>query len=465
LIQIPIRSICRAVAVTALLVLPATGAVFAAPVLMISIDGMKPEYVLEAESRGLKIPYLRSLMSSGVYAAGVIGVWPTVTYPSHTTLVTGVAPAEHGILANLEFDPLHHFDAAWFWYAPQIHVPTLWEAAHAAGVVTASVGWPVTVGAGSIDYLIPEYWRITGATQDLNSADRFLMDVLSRPIGLLTQLQASLGSYLMGNDTSLQGDEIKTRFAIAIIRDHKPGFMTIHLSSLDETEHAYGVFSAQANQDLEAIDAMIARLATAARANDPATVLVVVSDHGFAPITHHVNLYVPFVQAGLMQITRDPETQAPAITAWKAQPWLASGMAAIMLKDPGDWRTEQVAGALLRKLASDPNNGIASVLNREEIKRSGGFPEAAYVVSLRPGYYAADRMTGDLVSEMPGSHGGHGFSPEFPEMRAAFFISGQGISHRRDLGVIDMRQIAPTLAQLLGVRLPTAKAEPLQLAP
>src|SRR5277367_4349834 len=63
---------------------------FPAPVLMISVDGMKPEYALDADAHGLKIPFLRSLMRDGAYARGVIGVWPTVTYPNHTTLLTGV---------------------------------------------------------------------------------------------------------------------------------------------------------------------------------------------------------------------------------------------------------------------------------------------------------------------------------------------------------------------------------------
>jgi predicted AlkP superfamily pyrophosphatase or phosphodiesterase len=82
----------------------------------------------------------------------VIGVWPTVTYPSHTTLVTGVSPAEHGILSNIEFDPEQHFKESWFWYADQIRVPTLWRVTHAAHLATASVGWPVTVGA-------TDYWQ------------------------------------------------------------------------------------------------------------------------------------------------------------------------------------------------------------------------------------------------------------------------------------------------------------------
>src|ERR1700722_12052619 len=134
-------------------------AAHAAPVLMISIDGLKPEYITQADAHGMKIPYLRTLIANGTYAEGVVGIWPTITYPSHTTLLTGVWPAEHGILNNQEFDPLQKFGGAWNWYATGIRVPTLWQAAHKAGLRTASVGWPVSVGATDVDVLIPEYWR------------------------------------------------------------------------------------------------------------------------------------------------------------------------------------------------------------------------------------------------------------------------------------------------------------------
>lgn len=435
----------------------------AAPVLMISIDGLKPEYVFEAEQRGLKLPYLRSLLTSGTYADGVIGVWPTVTYPSHTTLVTGVSPAEHGILANAEFDPEQHFKEAWFWYADQIRAPTLWRVAHAAHLTAASVGWPVTVGATDIDFLIPEYWRTTGPTKDLNPSDRYLIAALSRPVGLLAEMQKALGPYLMANDTSLDGDGVKTRFAIDILHRHRPVFMTIHLSSLDDAQHGHGPFSVEANRDLEAVDGMLAELAAAAHAANPGTIIAVVSDHGFTALTHRINLLIPFARAGLVTTTLDPVTQAPKITSWKAQPWAASGMAAIMLRDPADRDAERAAGELLQSLAADPGNGIARIDGHAEIERHGAFPNAAFLVVMKPGFYAAASLNGELVSELPAGHGGHGFSPEFPEMNAAFFIAGAGIARGRDLGVIDMRQIAPTLAQILGAGLPTGKYGPLNV--
>jgi predicted AlkP superfamily pyrophosphatase or phosphodiesterase len=440
----------------------------AAPVLMISIDGLKPEYITQADAHGMKLPYLRTLLRDGAYAEGVVGIWPTVTYPSHTTLVTGVWPSEHGIYNNLEFDPLQHYSGAWNWYAPMIKVPTLWKVARQGGLRTASVGWPVSAGAADVDWLIPEFWRSadpSGGSGTLNPEDRLLMAAISRPATLLKELEPKAGEYMMGNDTSIEGDEIKTRYTVEILSRFKPGFMTLHLSSLDETQHAHGPFSPEACADLEALDGMVERLQKAAIAADPAAVVVLVSDHGFMNITHFVNLYIPFLQAGLIDATINPATKAPVVNSWKAEPWGAGGMAAIMLHDPNDHATEQQVKAMLDKLTADPENGIDLVLDRDAMKQRGTFPDAAFLVVLKPGYYIGPALSGNLVTEIPGHRGSHGFSPEYPEMRASFFAVGPGIAHQRNLGVIDMRQIAPTVAKILKAPMPTAKQKPLHVEP
>jgi len=436
----------------------------AAPVLMISIDGLKPEYITQADAHGMKLPYLRTLIANGTYADGVIGIWPTITYPSHTTLVTGVWPAEHGITNNVAFDPYQRFGGAWNWYASAIRVPTLWQAAHKAGLRTASVGWPVSVGADGVDYLIPEYWRGDNVSGSSNPGDALLMAALARPDTLIQQLEPAAGPYMNGNDTSIGGDETKTKYALEILRRYKPAFMTLHLSSLDDAQHAHGPFSAEACADLEQIDGMVARLAKQEFANDPKAVLLVVSDHGFMNITHFVNLAYAFVKAGFIHATIGPGN-VPNVSSWQAEPWGAGGMAAIMLHDPQDAATEKQVSEFLARLAADPSSGIAQVFDRAEIKERGAFPDAAFLVVFKPGYYFGTSTSGDLVTPVPGSRGSHGFSPEYPEMRASFFSVGAGIAHHRDLGVVDMRQIAPTVAGILHVAMPTAKAVPLHVAP
>jgi len=97
------------------------------PVVLISIDGLKPDYVLEADKHGLKIPNLRRLVKEGAFATTVTGNMPTVTYPSHTTMVTGVSPSKHGIYTNSPFDPFGKNQGGWNWYAEDIKVPMLSE--------------------------------------------------------------------------------------------------------------------------------------------------------------------------------------------------------------------------------------------------------------------------------------------------------------------------------------------------
>jgi predicted AlkP superfamily pyrophosphatase or phosphodiesterase len=431
------------------------------PVLMISIDGMRPDYVTHADEHGLRIPNLRRFVSSGTYASGVRGVYPTVTYPSHTTLVTGVWPAEHGIVNNQVFDPEHRFNGEWYWYADQIRVPTLWDAAHAAGLRTASVSWPVTVDSAAIDYNIPEYWRGSLTADGGSPEDRFMMNAVSRPDGELAGMEQRLGPYMKGNETTIEGDRTRTAFAVDILERHHPAFMTVHLSSLDEEEHMHGPFSAEANQDLEALDGLIGRLIAAARESNPGTTVIIVSDHGFAPIHDAVNLYIPFLKAGLITLGKSP-SGAPAVTSWTAEPWLAGGMAAIMLHNPKDEAVKTQVRQLLDKLAADPANGIARILTADEIRRLGGFPDAAFLVTFRIGFYTGAATSGSLLTSTPG-HGTHGYSPDNPEMLSSFFVVGPGIAQSRNLGIVDMRQIAPTVAHLLGVELPTAHNQPLEL--
>jgi predicted AlkP superfamily pyrophosphatase or phosphodiesterase len=213
---------------------------------------MKPDYVLEADKHGLKIPNLRYMVKEGAYAEGVVGVVPTVTYPSHTTMITGVWPDKHGIYANTTFDPEQKNQQGWYWYSEDIKAPTLWDAARAAGLATASVNWPVSVGA-KVNYLIPEIWR--AGTEE----DHKLLRALATP-EMLTALEKELGPYAEPLGSDLASDRLRTKFAIAILHKYKPKFITVHLSSLDHIEHETDPFSPEANTLLEGMDELLGQL-------------------------------------------------------------------------------------------------------------------------------------------------------------------------------------------------------------
>jgi predicted AlkP superfamily pyrophosphatase or phosphodiesterase len=427
-----------------------TGAVRAAPVLMISIDGLRPADVLDAPARGVTAPTLRRLVSEGAWARGVKGVLPTLTYPSHTTLITGVAPARHGIANNLTFDPFFKNQTGWYWYAEDIRVPTLWDAAHAAGLKVANVHWPVSVGASAIDLNLPQDWR--AGTED----DRKLNRALATR-GLTERLEREAGlPYAQGIDESVEGDERRELFAERLMTEDRPGFATVYFTGLDHIQHLNGPDTPEAHAALARIDAAVGKLIAAARRTQPDLVVVIVSDHGFAKVDHDVNLFAAFAQAGLIRF--DPVKRE--ITGWDAEPWFAGGSAGVVLARPDDAALRARVEALLDRLAADKTLGIDGWIGGREIAAEGGAPDAQYVISFKIGYEMAKDPMAPLVGP-PAYKGMHGYLPAAPEMRSTLIVAGPGLAAHGDLGEVDMRDIAPTVARLLGASLPGAEGRPL----
>ena len=435
-------AIWRSVGLAVLLQAPI--AAQAAPVLMVSVDGLHPADVLEANQRGIALPTLTKLVVQGVYATGVRNVLPTVTYPNHTTLITGVFPSRHGIANNQTFDPLQKNFGGWYWYTRDIKVKTLWDAVHDAHGKVASLSWPVSVGARSIDLDIPEYWRA------LTPDDLKLVRALSTP-GLVDELEKKTGIPLADADgDTLIADTGRNRFAAALITAHHPALTTVHLRALDHVEHVSGPGSAEAVAALEKLDDSIGKLIADARKAEPKLVVAIVSDHGFAPVMHDINLTAPFAEAGL--ITLDAKTHKP--TDWQAGLWGGPSVA-VVLAHPDDSALKAKVSALLAKLAADPDLGIARVADAADVARMGGTPMASFWIDFKPGYQMGADPMAPPVS--PGSvKGNHGYFPEHPEMRATFILAGPGVPAKGSLGEVDMRDIAPTLAKILNVRLPDA---------
>src|SRR5262245_36038365 len=174
-----------------------------AHLIMISIDGMPPDYYTNPAAIGLKVPTLTSMKLDGAFADGVEGVYPAVTYPAHTTLVTGVLPAIHGIVQNRIFEPpTGPQTRSWYWFASALKAETLWMAAKKAGLSVGAVGWPVTAGA-DVDYNFPEIWDPAEQPITPRRALQY-----STP-GLVDKVVSSMGTS--------RGDQFRTNVAEYII--------------------------------------------------------------------------------------------------------------------------------------------------------------------------------------------------------------------------------------------------------
>jgi hypothetical protein len=135
-----------------------------------------------------------------------------------------------------------------------------------------------------------------------------------------------------------------------------------------------------------------------------------------------------------------------------------------MLREPDNTETLHKVEAVLKAAQADPQNGIDRVLTHEEIVKRGGFPHAAFLVDFKDGFDPGIALDGPMIVARPHT-GTHGYLASRPAMRSAFMVKGDGIARDRDLHVIDMRQIAPTFAGMLHVRLPQAKQSPVPVTP
>ena len=402
-------------------------------VVIVSIDGMMPDAYLDPDGHGLRVPTLRAMVANGA-AARVRGVMPTVTYPSHTTMVTGVPPAVHGIVNNKPLDPLGKNFDGWRWYAEDIKVPTIYDAVEAAGGTSATVIWPVTVNAkAEID--VPEYWR-SGSPDDQK-----LVRALSTP-GVLEAVAAeypTLWSALVPPDIK---DDAQLAIARYLLRTAHPDLLLVHMFELDDAQHAHGPWSPEAKATLEAVDHRLATLLADLRASPDwaRTTLFVVSDHGFAPITQELRPNVLFAKHGLLRA----DAADVAIIA-------SGGTAFVYVLD------KTKAADVDAAVAELPN--VARRIAAPELATLGADPTASFALVAAPGFQFSDKRTGDPV--MPtDTRGTHGWPPDDPAMQASLIAFGPKVKHAQ-LGMRDMTQLAPTVARLLGVPLPTATGTPI----
>ncbi len=439
--------------------------------LVISIDGLDARYLQRRDEYGLHIPTLRRLIQVGASSLNVRVVYPSVTYPVHTTIVTGALPARHGIVGNELFIPLGAPQCGeWHWFARDIQAETLWDAAHERGLSTGIVSWPVAGGAG--DYNVPEIKKIDGTLRETLS----LMIANERPRGIIEEV-AARDPQLYAQANADEHDDMRTRFAEYIITEKRPDLMLVHLFDLDHFQHDYGPFTPEAFAILEKLDAYVARLLEAAtRASTLSeTAIFIVSDHGFAPVSRLIHPGVVLHHAGLLSVEKErdaPQGRAPGMCVaadWRALPSITGGSCAIILNDRADGETFEKARAAFDNLRNGgaaggviERGGVAPLrlIEAKEAQALGADPRAAFFLEAADGYAFGANYAGAAVTESV-MRGQHGYLPS--RYATSFIASGAGVKRRGDLGELSILDVGPTVARSLGLTLGDADGQALQL--
>ncbi|HLY10574.1 MAG TPA: alkaline phosphatase family protein [Planctomycetota bacterium] len=444
------------ISIPALLLLASCSAAPDAPVapqdrlvVLISIDGL-PADVLKDPL--LHLPTLRRLMEEGATAEGLRCSFPTVTWPNHTTLVTGVPPAKHGVLANSYYDRAQQKVVALlpdpvFDKDEIVKAPTIYDVAHAAGLKTAGIIWPASRNAKTLDWTVPDC-----GTKDLwdKYGTASWMDEL-RKEGIPVDLQESWAK----NNGGVQRDWMYARATAQVIRKHHPNLVLLHLVEVDHVEHAKGPRTPDAAWAASQADDRVRDVIEAIEAagmKDRATVFVV-SDHGFFGYTKQINIGVALKKAGLLTLEGD------TITARTAASVSQGGASFVYELAPG------VADKIRAALSGV--EGILRILEPKDFPAEGMTTPAVdprmadLVLAAKEGYSFTDSAAGDrIVTETP-LKGTHGYLPDDPKLYATFIAWGAGIRRGARLPVTDSIHVAPTIARLLGLNLGSADGKPL----
>ncbi|OLE55769.1 MAG: hypothetical protein AUG51_02235 [Acidobacteria bacterium 13_1_20CM_3_53_8] len=425
-------------------------------VIVISIDGLDARYLQRRDEFHLKIPTLRLLMNQGVSARGVLTVYPSVTYPAHTSLVTGAYPGKHGILGNERFEPPGTSQTGdWNWFARYIRADTLWDAAARAGLKTAMISWPASAGAG--DYNLPEIFKNGISLQE--ALARIVAN--TRPVGLFQEITRHDPALYQHSNPDEQ-DDLRTRVAEYIIAEKRPDVVFVHLFDFDHFQHKYGPFTQEAFAMLEKEDDYVARILSAASSAGilDETAIFIVSDHGFLPISKLIHPNVLLAQAGLLRATGERDAQGHAIiTDVRAVAYVTSGSCSIILRDPADRETLRRARASFQKFAKQNNNAL-SLVEGAKMREFGGNPDAAFMLDAGDGYSFGNSFTGEAITPSQ-QLGQHGYLPT--RYRTSFIAAGAGLPQHLELGEIRLIDIGPTIAATLGLTLCDADGRALQL--
>ncbi|EUJ33216.1 putative type I phosphodiesterase/nucleotide pyrophosphatase family protein [Listeria floridensis FSL S10-1187] len=411
-------------------------------------------FVLSLDALGAKdledlseLPAIKSLIDRGVHVKEVSTIYPSLTYPAHTSIITGHYPLAHGIINNTKIQP-EKSSPDWHWYKRDIQVPTLYDLAKAKGYKTAAFLWPVAAQSG-IDYNIAEifpnrFWLNQVMVSLWASSPFFLLD-MNRKYGHLRDgiKQPNLDAFLVEAVTDT-------------IRSKKPGLLLAHFVDMDSMRHEFGVESDEAKAALKRHDERVGKIIEATKEAGiyPDTTFAILGDHYQIDVHTAIRLNVRFLEEGYLEANQEQEIKRYHVYAKSCD-----GSSYIYVKDK---TLKQPVYELLKSIPE-----IEHVYTSAEIINLGADPDADFMVEGKPGYYFIEDAAGPFLEKITDEKIGepnfykavHGYHPDKSDYKTTLIFAGPEIKQGEMLDSARLIDEAPTFARILGFDMKNTEGE------
>ncbi len=372
---------------------PNTAAQQAKPyVILISLDGFRYDY-----PRRYGAPHLLQLGTKGASAPeGMLPSYPSLTFPNHISIVTGLYPEHHGIVGNSFWDPVReqtyvytqpksNSDGSWYSGTP------LWVLAEQQGMRSACLFWP----------------------------------------GSEAEIQGKRPSYYLHFDEKLD-DQKRVDQVVEWLKlppELRPHFITLYYSNVDHAGHNYGPDSDEVRAAVHHVDAMVGDLQAKVAALHLPVDFVVVADHGMvsvqgAPVTlaDYADLSEFHTEGSLLYAKPDADVQE-----------------------------------IYEEFLAHPDPRF-KVYRRADVPPGLHFdtnPREGDPVIVPSGPFTLRAQSSSSDGEPAKHRGAHGFNPRtMPEMKAIFFAAGPDVRPGVQLRPFENVNIYPFIAEILGLKAP-----------
>ncbi|QBO37112.1 alkaline phosphatase family protein [Periweissella cryptocerci] len=405
---------------------------------VVSFDAMGAEDI--AEHLDL-MPNVAQLIEQGTHVQKVTGIYPTLTYPSHTTIGTGVYPNRHGIINNTKVQPERGDAPDWYWYAKDIKVPTIFDLAHKAGLKSAAFLWPVQAKA-------PINWNIAEIFPNRIWTNQYLVSFSASSPYFAFDMNRRFG-HLRNGIQQPNLDDFITAAAVDTLIKKQPDLTAIHLVDMDSHRHKYGVRSAEAYAALARLDHRLGELieATKTAGTYAHTNFIVLGDHFQIDVHSMIHFNQLFEAKGWL--TQDAKQHIAK--DWRVMAKTTDGSTYVYVRD-----ATLIAEV---KAAISSLEGIEMVKSPAELEAWHVNEQATLMVEAQNGYYFTDELNRpavvetvnrDDISEPDRYRAVHGFYPAKPDYQTTLVLAGPDVAHTI-IPAAKLVDEAPTMAALLGL--------------